>query len=176
MFGFKLVTIAALLAQGAFSAPAPAPAGGDLAAPVLEERSDFNGTLSKRGEGIHLFNCYPIGGEGVPQTWLSLVVYCANDADCSNIGYSPPSSNVCVKQQSSTPNSYWHWEGSWQGCTFSSGTTFSWNLEALAQNWANYSPVGQGDNGFRTFVGYKDDKSNGLGYNYHDCQKIYYFV
>lgn len=44
MLALKLFAAAALLARGALS------------------------------DGVHLFNCGPFGGEGVPQTWLSLVV------------------------------------------------------------------------------------------------------
>jgi hypothetical protein len=56
MVGFKSIAAAALLAaQGVLASPA---------SPVL----------ASRGEGIHLLNCYPIGGAGVQQTWLSIVV------------------------------------------------------------------------------------------------------
>lgn len=48
----KFFASAALLAQSALASPA----------------------LATRGEGIHLFNCRPFGGAGVPQTWLSIVV------------------------------------------------------------------------------------------------------
>jgi hypothetical protein len=55
MVALKFLAAAAVLAQGVFASPA-SPA------------------LAKRGEGIHLFNCRPYGGAGVPQTWLSIVV------------------------------------------------------------------------------------------------------
>ena len=48
----KVFASAALLAQGALASP----------------------TLATRGEGIHILNCWPWGGAGVPQTWLSVVV------------------------------------------------------------------------------------------------------
>jgi hypothetical protein len=145
MVGFKSLAAAALLAaQGVLAS---------LASPAL----------ASRGEGIHLFNCYPIGGAGVQQTWLSIVVvstgrvyvcpehlltirlqYCANDSDCSNLGYSPPSENVCIKSSSTSDSNYHVWEGSSQSCTFPSGVTFSWNwnIQGNAQSQANYAYVG----------------------------------
>jgi hypothetical protein len=54
MVALKSFAAAALLAaQGALASPAP---------------------LATRGEGIHLFNCWPWGGAGVAQTWISIVV------------------------------------------------------------------------------------------------------
>ncbi len=58
MVGLKFLATAAALVQGAFALPA------EPAEPAL----------AKRGEGIHLFNCRPIGGAGVAQTWVSIVV------------------------------------------------------------------------------------------------------
>ncbi len=49
----SVLATAAVLAQGALAVPAQ---------------------LATRGEGIHLFNCWPWGGAGVAQTWLSIVV------------------------------------------------------------------------------------------------------
>ncbi len=33
-----------------------------------------------------------------------------------------------------------------------------------------------GSNGYRSFAGYKDNKVNGASFNYHSCEKIYYYV
>jgi hypothetical protein len=33
-----------------------------------------------------------------------------------------------------------------------------------------------GSNTYRSFAGYKDNKVNGANYNYHSCEKIYYYV
>jgi hypothetical protein len=55
MVGLKFLATAVALVQGAFASP-------------------VEPTLAKRGEGIHLFNCRPIGGAGVAQTWISIVV------------------------------------------------------------------------------------------------------
>ncbi|KAH6622684.1 hypothetical protein F5144DRAFT_517088 [Chaetomium tenue] len=151
----KLFASAALLAQGALAVPTE---------------------LAKRGEGIHLFNCRPFGGAGVPQTWISIVVYCANDSDCSSLGYSPPSNNVCVKGTSTSSETYHVWEGGSQSCTFPTGVTFTWNIPSGAQSQPNYSSVGSGSNGYRSFAGYKDDHVNGASYNYHSCEKIYYYI
>ncbi|KAK3306071.1 uncharacterized protein B0T15DRAFT_217630 [Chaetomium strumarium] len=147
MFGLKLVAAAAILAQG-----------------VL-------------GEGIHLLNCRPFGGAGVSQTWLSIVAYCANDADCNSLQYSIPDQDACIVSSSGTSESYHHWEGSSQSCTFSStGVTFRWNIPGNAQSQPNYSSVGTGSNGFKTFAGFKDDHSPSASYSYHSCEKIYYYV
>jgi hypothetical protein len=68
--------------------------------------------------------------------------YCANDSECSNLAYNPPSENVCVKQSSGSDGLYNVWEGSEQSCTFPSGVSFSWNIQASAQSQANYAYVG----------------------------------
>ncbi|KAG7294482.1 hypothetical protein NEMBOFW57_004556 [Staphylotrichum longicolle] len=158
MVALKTLAAAALVAQGVLASPAQDP------------------QLAKRGEGIHLLNCRPYGGAGVAQTWLSLVVYCANDSDCSNLSYSPSSNNVCVKGTSTTSEAYHVWEGGSQSCTFPSGVKFTWNIPSNAQSQANYSPVGSGSNGYRSFAGYKDDHGATFGYNYHSCEKIYYYI
>ena len=49
----SFLATAAVLAQGALAVPAQ---------------------LATRGDGLHLLNCWPIGGAGVPQTWISIVV------------------------------------------------------------------------------------------------------
>ncbi|KAK4235384.1 hypothetical protein C8A03DRAFT_17875 [Achaetomium macrosporum] len=147
MFGLKLFAAAAILAQGVF------------------------------GEGIHLLNCRPFGGAGVSQTWLSIVAYCANDADCNSLQYSIPDKDACIVSSSGTAESYHIWEGSSQSCTFSStGVTFHWNIPSNAQSRPNYSSVGTGSNGFKTFAGFKDDHSTSASYSYHSCEKIYYYV
>ncbi|KAG7285204.1 hypothetical protein NEMBOFW57_009825 [Staphylotrichum longicolle] len=147
MFGLKVIVGAALLAQGVF------------------------------GEGVHLFNCGPFGAAGAPKTWYSIVAYCANDADCSSLGYNIPSNDACVKSVSGTSGQYHIWEGGPQSCTFPSGVTFSWNIPANAQSQADYTSVGSGSNGYRSFAGYKDNKVSGASYGgSHSCKKIYYYV
>jgi len=75
----KLFAFASLAAQGVFAAPAAEPAPAPAPAPIMEGTLTINGTeidvrdLKKRGEGIHIVNCWPWGGAGVTQTWLSLV-------------------------------------------------------------------------------------------------------
>ncbi|KAK3898428.1 hypothetical protein C8A05DRAFT_47261 [Staphylotrichum tortipilum] len=153
MVSFKPLAAAALLAQVSFASPA----------------------LSTRAEGVHLFNCRP-SSNNVAQTWQSLVVYCANDSDCGNPGYNPSSDNVCVKSSSGTAWNYHIWEGGSQSCTFPTGVKFSWNISSNAQAQPNYSTVGKGSNGYRSFTGYKDDHGAAVSYNSHSCEKIYYYL
>ncbi|KAL2143660.1 hypothetical protein VTI28DRAFT_10167 [Corynascus sepedonium] len=133
-------------------------------------------TLATRGEGVHLFNCRPWGGAGVTQTWISIVVYCANDSDCSQLSYSPPRDNVCVKGVSTTEEAYHIWEGSEQSCTFPTGVTFTWNIPSDAQSRPDYTYIGSGSNGHRDFAGFKDNHGSAMSYDYHSCEKIYYYI
>ncbi|KAH6650438.1 hypothetical protein F5144DRAFT_588917 [Chaetomium tenue] len=146
MIGFKLIAAMVILAQSAF------------------------------GEGIHLLNCRPFGGAGSPQTWYSVVAYCANDADCSRLNYLIPDQDTCIVSTSSTPESFHTWEGGQQSCTFPTGVTFNWNIPANAQSQADFSSVGAGWNDFRSFSGFKDQKVNGAGLGSHSCTKIYYYI
>ncbi|KAK3403103.1 hypothetical protein B0T20DRAFT_474901 [Sordaria brevicollis] len=143
-------------------APTPVPAA------KLTDR-DGAPVLLKRGEGIHLMNCDP---SATSIGYMSAVIYCANDSDCSNPSYGHSSNNVCVM---STSN-FHTWEGSTQSCTFSTGVTFSWNIGRQAQSSPDYSYVGSGANNYRTFAGYKDDKHLGGTYNGHYCRSIYYYI
>jgi len=113
--------------------------------------------LAKRAtEAIHLINC---GAN-------SFLDYCDNDSNCN---FSPASSNRC------TPHAGINvWEGSAQSCTFSTGVTFSWNIEKNAQDQPNFSKVGTGSNGFRNFNIFKDDKHPMFTENGFGCDSIYY--
>ncbi|KAJ4290035.1 hypothetical protein N0V88_006837 [Collariella sp. IMI 366227] len=111
-----------------------------------------------------MFNCWPWGGAGVAQTWLSIVVY------------GIPGNNVCVKKTTSQSEAYHIWEGGEQSCTFPTGVTFKWNIPANAQLRPNYSFVSTGTNGYKVFDGFKDDHGAAPGYNYHSCEKIYYYI
>jgi hypothetical protein len=33
-----------------------------------------------------------------------------------------------------------------------------------------------GSNGYRSFAGFKDDHGAAPAYNYHSCEKIYYYI
>ncbi|KAK4143178.1 uncharacterized protein C8A04DRAFT_12618 [Dichotomopilus funicola] len=129
------------------------------------------------GEGVHLLNCRSFGEASSDHTFLSIVAYCADDANCSSVGYNIPANDACVVS-SSTAYEDWHqWEGGSQSCTFAStGVTFTWDIPSNAQSLPNYSSVRTGSNGFKTFGGYKDDSLNGANYNYHSCIKKYYYV
>ncbi|KAK4099288.1 hypothetical protein N658DRAFT_453303, partial [Parathielavia hyrcaniae] len=126
---------------------------------------DLSGpSLATRGEGVHLLNCSPgpdrdPGGSKVPppKTWVSLVVYCANDSDCSNPSYKPSPDNVCVKYSTTYNGQSNIWKGGSQSCTFPSGVSFSWNIRSDAQSQPNYANVGSGSNNYRSFAGFKDD-------------------
>ncbi|KUJ09212.1 uncharacterized protein LY89DRAFT_788118 [Mollisia scopiformis] len=126
---------------------------GVIATPIAGEATK----LAKRSEGVHLVNC---GSE------YSVVVYCPNDSDCN---HSPPSGDGCFISGIDT------WEGFEQSCTFSTGTTFTWNIEAYAQSEPDYTEVGTGTNTYHNFDIYKDDQHvmyyDGNGYA---CKSIYY--
>jgi hypothetical protein len=74
--------------------------------------------------------------------YCSRLQYCANDSDCSDLGYQPPSDNVCVKKSSGNEEEYHTWEGGSQSCTFPTGVTFSWNIPPNAQSLPDYSYIG----------------------------------
>ncbi|KAK0707854.1 hypothetical protein B0H67DRAFT_671460 [Lasiosphaeris hirsuta] len=115
--------------------------------------------IVKRGEGIHLVNC---GNQ------YSAVVYCENDGSCN---FFPGGDNLCILKS----NGLFVWEGGNKGCTFSTGTRFTWSIGSDAQNQRNYTQVGSGDNGFNKFTIFKDDKHtmyrDGSG---NQCKSIYY--
>ncbi|KAJ6438799.1 Iterative polyketide synthase afoE [Purpureocillium lavendulum] len=115
------------------------------------------------GEGIHLVNCY-YGPQPV-----SLVVYYSDDSH----PVIPPPQNACRK----STGSYFYWEtGKDETCRFSTGVTFKFNIEVVAQapGVGDYSAVGYGSNGFKDFNCYKDVKPtlyvDQTGY----CESIYY--
>ncbi|KAE8454466.1 hypothetical protein EG329_000089 [Mollisiaceae sp. DMI_Dod_QoI] len=114
--------------------------------------------LAKRSEGVHLVNCNNV---------YSVVVYCPNDSDCN---HNPPAGDGCVRPGGGT----YHWEGSPQSCTFTTGVTFSWNIASNAQSQPNFAYVGSGNNG-HGFNIYKDNQhvmyTDGNGYQ---CKSIYY--
>ncbi|KAL2265788.1 hypothetical protein VTJ83DRAFT_6888 [Remersonia thermophila] len=201
MVKLSLLTAVVAALPSVFATPVAAPS--NSSAPAV---------LEKRAEGVHLFNCFPTSNSA--NNWLSVVAYCANDADCSNPSHVLSGSNVCVKKFSLNNNDCesrpcppagrashasdawgggggedkgWEltpralflvniWEGSEQSCTFSSGVTFSWNIDRNAQRQNDYTYVGSGWNNFRSFAGYKDNKQQGATYLNHDCKKIYYFI
>ncbi|KAK3349106.1 hypothetical protein B0T25DRAFT_569758 [Lasiosphaeria hispida] len=115
--------------------------------------------IVKRGEGIHLVNC---GNR------YSAVVYCENDGSCN---FFPGKGNQCIPNGSGL----FVWEGGNKGCTFDTGTRFSWSIGSNAQSQRNYTQVGSGDNGFHKFTIFKDDKHtmyrDGNG---NECKSIYY--
>ncbi|KAG7293451.1 hypothetical protein NEMBOFW57_003502 [Staphylotrichum longicolle] len=128
-------------------------------------------------EGIHLLNCYSMTGTPWPHTAISLVAYCANDADCSKTSYFLPSSDVCI-MSNTTDATFHQWaDGTDQSCTFpSSGVTFSWNIPTTIGWDPVYSPAGTGSNGYRSFDGFKDDGTQGAVFDFHSCSKRYYYI
>ncbi|KAK3390289.1 hypothetical protein B0H63DRAFT_519519 [Podospora didyma] len=166
---FTRVTVLANLLAAAFATPVANLTPG----PVLDEREvplanltlvgrdeiDARGKLAKHAEGVHLVDC---GGV------YSLVVYCANDSNCS---FFPSGSNKCVPP----PGGLTTWAAHPGSCTFSTGVTFLWNLVSNAQTYPNYAVVGSASNGFRSFTCRKDHKHimfyDGNGYS---CRSIYY--
>ncbi|KAL1835502.1 hypothetical protein VTJ49DRAFT_6586 [Mycothermus thermophilus] len=155
MVKFSLLTAFVAALPSIFASPVP-----------LEKRLE--------GEGIHLFNCYPISGGTI--TWISVVGYCANDPDCSNPQHVLSGDNVCIMKHSAGWDDFHIWEGGVQSCRFPNGVVFSWDITSTAQSQQDYTYVGWGDNGHRQFAGFKDNKRQGATFDYHRCEKIYYFI
>ncbi|KAK0717974.1 hypothetical protein B0T26DRAFT_606702, partial [Lasiosphaeria miniovina] len=123
-------------------------------------------------EGVHLLNC---AFEGEPRL-MSLVVDCTNDFDCSDLAYEPDENSVCVKHTTTWYEDWYQWEGGNKSCTFPSGITFSWEIPLDAQSNPDYTGIGRGWNGRRTFGGYKDNHRRTFYWRSHTCVKIYYYV
>jgi hypothetical protein len=139
MLSQTLLTSAALLISFAYGAPAVAGA-----------------PLSKRGEGIHLVNCFATGStadvvsavavrtahsSSQPKDTetrvelLTTIQYCPNDGNCK------PGPNHFCTVSSGDSIKFIHWEGAPFHCTFNTGVTFSWNLPDDAQSKATFSVV-----------------------------------
>ncbi|KAK3682955.1 hypothetical protein B0T22DRAFT_445112 [Podospora appendiculata] len=147
---FSRAVVALSLAFGAIAVPASVPTAADGEMEVVKRAT----------EGIHLVNC--VGPEA-----YSIIIYCPNDGDCNHIA---STNNQCFVDASGLVT----WEGS-GACAFTSGTVFSYSIQANAQSQPNYSQVGMGKNPFHTYRIYKDDKhrmyTEGSG---NVCSSIYY--
>ncbi|KAK4188636.1 hypothetical protein QBC35DRAFT_462808 [Podospora australis] len=159
----KLVAFALTLCAGAALAkPLAVVEAGSVS---LERDGNVNATsaavvgLEKRqgGEGVHLVNC----------NTYSTVIYCPNDGDCN---HNPGPGNSCATA------GIRKWEGTRQSCRFSTGVTFSWFVQANAQQQPDFSVVGDGDNGRgRPWTIRKDNKHNMYtDGNGNRCDSIYY--
>ncbi|KAF2138229.1 uncharacterized protein K452DRAFT_311597 [Aplosporella prunicola CBS 121167] len=153
----NLLAAASLIAY-AVASPTP-----DAEAAAEAEAEGGTVRLAKRAEGIHLVNCY---GSGTFS--YSTVVYCSNDSNCNRY---PNGNDRCNPNN----NNIVTWEGRSQSCTFGTNVAFSWNINANAQQQANYARVGSGSNNFRSFSVFKDDQH--VMYSDLDgrqCRSIYY--
>ncbi|KAK4150837.1 hypothetical protein C8A00DRAFT_17686 [Chaetomidium leptoderma] len=129
------------------------------------------------GEGVHFLNCGSFAGAAWPHTYISIVAYCANDVDCSDVLYTIPLDDACIMSSSTSPDFHQWATGTDQSCTFpSSGVTFSWNIPTEIGSLPVYSSAGTGSNGFKTFAGFKDDGLSGAKYDLHSCSKRYYYI
>lgn len=66
---------------------------------------------------------------------LQKLQYCANSTDCLDPSHVPLPSDVCVKQTSTTPRDWNHWEnsGDWQYCRFVERGWFSWVISRFGR-------------------------------------------
>ncbi|KAL2114894.1 hypothetical protein VTJ04DRAFT_10557 [Mycothermus thermophilus] len=163
MVKFSLLTAIAAALPSVLATPVAAPSNSSAPA-----------TLSKRGEGVHIFNCWPTSSSA--NNWISVVAYCANDADCSNPNHHLDGANACVMKLSLNNGNFHIWEGYQQSCKFPTGVTFTWNIDKNAQSQKDYTYVGSGQNDWTKYRAYKDDKTRGATWANHWCQKIYYFL
>ncbi|KAK3997836.1 hypothetical protein QBC44DRAFT_46097 [Cladorrhinum sp. PSN332] len=163
MIPTTFLTFASLLV-GALATPIANPVATDPGAVVVGSGRliDERGEIVKRVEGVHLLNC----GDSKNLNRYSVVVYCPNDSNCH---YAPSQSNSCRF------NSGVIWEGGHYSCQFSTGVRFTWWIEKDAQSKPNWSHVGNGNNGYKSFAIRKDDKhafyTDAQGYV---CRTIYY--
>lgn len=160
--------------------------------PWPRPRPDLDGATSLKqfgwtpGAGVHLVECSPLAAPDDPssaaeeQSWLSLVVYCENDAECADTHHIPQARDVCVKKTSNVTGDFQKWENSeWVYCHFDERGWFSWALSRFARLFPPTTEVGIAEIGkdedAHQFSGFVDDLSQGAGPTTHNCSKIYYF-
>ncbi|KAK3332766.1 hypothetical protein B0T19DRAFT_398503 [Cercophora scortea] len=147
---FSRAVVALSFAFGAIAIPASIPLAADGEMEVVKRAT----------EGIHLVNC--VGPER-----YSIIIYCPNDGDCNHLA---STDNQCFSNAGGLTT----WETS-GGCAFTSGTVFSYTIQANAQSRPNYSQVGTGRNPYHDYKIYKDDQhvmyTEGSG---NVCRSIYY--
>ncbi|KAM7184919.1 hypothetical protein V8F20_012011 [Naviculisporaceae sp. PSN 640] len=127
------LSVLLLALQGVVAIPAPYPV-----------TRQSNGLAFGKGD-LHLVNCEPRISEtgSVSSQWLSLVIYCENDADCSDPNHVPAERDICVKKASNVSGDYQRWENSeWQTCRFAERGPFSWVLVRLARLFPPTTEVG----------------------------------
>ncbi|KAH6844609.1 hypothetical protein B0I37DRAFT_165627 [Chaetomium sp. MPI-CAGE-AT-0009] len=136
------------------------------------------------GTGVmYLVDCHPReppeqAATNSTQTWMSLVISCANSTDCNNVDHFPAPRDSCVMKTSTTPRDYHKWENSdWQHCYFAERGVFSWAISRFGRLFPPATEVGIGEDAdSREFAGFRDDESQGAGPATHNCSKVYYFA
>ncbi|KAL8662163.1 MAG: hypothetical protein Q9202_004919, partial [Teloschistes flavicans] len=109
------------------------------ASPVFDIRPDSEAApLVKRDtEIVYLANCVDAVSCCRPNINYSEIIYYPTSASSQN-GAVPPASNQCKVSSSN----FITWEGSKHPCTFSTGVTFTSNIDSGAQNRATYAYAG----------------------------------
>ncbi|EAQ84594.1 predicted protein [Chaetomium globosum CBS 148.51] len=94
---------------------------------------------------MHLVDCHPLEtATNSTQTWMSLVLYCANSADCNSVAHFPEARDICVMKTSNSSLDYHKWENSdWQHCYFAERGVFSWALSRFARLFPPATEVGR---------------------------------
>ncbi|KAM7213509.1 hypothetical protein V8F06_011122 [Rhypophila decipiens] len=129
----RSLSVLLLAWQGVAAIPAPLP---------VTRKS--NARAFAKGD-LHLVNCEPRNSETGPVStqWLSLVIYCENNTDCSDSSHVPAERDICVKKASNVSGDYQRWENSeWQTCRFAERGPFSWVLVRLARLFPPTTEVG----------------------------------
>ncbi|KAL1860386.1 hypothetical protein VTK73DRAFT_7368 [Phialemonium thermophilum] len=122
--------------------------------------------LAAAGETVYLVNC-GIGGSGVE---YSVMAYYPDGSVTAGGNVPPTNDNEAQITVSGTQ----HWEGQAVTGHFPSGVSFTSHIQANAQSQPDFSNVGTGNNGFRNFVCFKDNKRKLFQQGEATCNSIYY--
>ncbi|KAK0644250.1 hypothetical protein B0T16DRAFT_513638 [Cercophora newfieldiana] len=176
-----LATLLALasISSGIVASPTPQPV--ERSASAVDDKFQWNA-----GAGVHLVECSPLPaeeGSSTEQSWLSLVIYCENDAECSDVKHVPAKRDVCVKKTSNVTNDFQKWESTdgWIYCHFEERGWFSWVVVRFARLFPPDTEIGiavigdPNDDASPSFSGFVDTLAQGAGPATHTCSKVYRF-
>ncbi|KAL7928221.1 hypothetical protein V8C35DRAFT_318692 [Trichoderma chlorosporum] len=120
------------------------------ATPIDLAESDLQSVEKRDTEIVYLSNCLRIVSSGSPTASSEIIYYPASGQSNGEV---PPSEDLCTVSASS----YTTWEGKSHSCKFSTGVTFTSDIEAGSHSFPDYS--GTGTNG-KNWNCYRD---NGRG-------------
>ncbi|KAK1828647.1 hypothetical protein QBC39DRAFT_358736 [Podospora conica] len=179
----KILALAAALSSPSVLALVSAPPQKSL----LPARADIPGFKLDPSSGVHFLDCQPreeallsARQAGAPEpSWLSILVYCANNTDCLDPSHNPLPSDVCVKQTSTTPRNWTKWENEsdWKYCRFAERGWFSWVISRFGRLFPPGDECGYAEDDAKSpFDGFRGDEMQGAGPETHICSRVYYFT